>query len=211
MVVAAGGPGTLGSDSGTEEDKGDQGTGWSHPHFMQGTPTRPAGLHTLGPRVLPHVRPQEKPTSDLRWRRQGRKCWGILPRVTSGKSARGFRFLSLQETRLLKDCFGRETAASQQASCTSSNSPWEEEGSGGACIGDGGAEGRGEIPGEEVSRQQLASPHPDAPSTRAGGYLSSVRSGMPASVRAARNCISTPRMLLMKPLESGKRGKPMSG
>lgn len=53
--------------------------------------------------------------------------------------------------------------------------------------------------------------HRAPPSLRAGGYLSSAGSGMPASVRAAWNCIRTPRMLLMKPLESGKRGKPMSG
>lgn len=46
---------------------------------------------------------------------------------------------------------------------------------------------------------------------RAGGYLSPVLSGRPASSRAARNCVRTPRTLLMKPLDSGKRGKPMSG
>lgn len=53
--------------------------------------------------------------------------------------------------------------------------------------------------------------HRDAPAHGASGYLSSAHSGMPASARAARNCARTPRTLLMNPLESGKRGKPMSG
>lgn len=73
---------------------------------------------------------------------------------------------------------------------------------------------RGEVPGEGVSRQQLASPMRSSfleGWRLRGGYLASVTSGMPASVRAARNCVRTPRTLLMKPLESGKRGKPMSG
>lgn len=42
-------------------------------------------------------------------------------------------------------------------------------------------------------------------------YLSSVHSGMLASTKAARYCCKTPRILFMNPLESGKRGNPMSG
>lgn len=70
--------------------------------------------------------------------------------------------------------------------------------------------GRGEIPREGVAGSSW--PLPTATLLPgAGGYLPSVLSGMPASIRVARNCMRTPRMLLMKPLESGKRGKPMSG
>lgn len=89
-------------------------------------------------------------------------------------------------------------------------SHWEEEGRGGLAWGteetrdEGGSRGGGEQAAAGLS-------HRAPPSSRAGGYLSSAGSGMPASVRAACSCIRTPRMLLMKPLESGKRGKPMSG
>lgn len=39
---------------------------------------------------------QEKPTSDPRWRRQGRKCWDRPPGATRGKPATSFRFPSSQ-------------------------------------------------------------------------------------------------------------------
>lgn len=42
-------------------------------------------------------------------------------------------------------------------------------------------------------------------------YLSSVHSGMLAPAKAARYCCKTPRMLLMNPLDKGKRGNPISG
>lgn len=42
-------------------------------------------------------------------------------------------------------------------------------------------------------------------------YLSSVHSGILAPAKAARYCCKTPRMLLMNPLDKGKRGNPMSG
>lgn len=70
------------------------------------------------------------------------------------------------------------------------------------CRGQGGQQGQ--EAGEEAG-------HPRQQRPTRPGYLSSMFSGMPASIRAARNCARTPRMLLMKPLESGKRGKPMSG
>lgn len=84
-------------------------------------------------------------------------------------------------------------------------SNWGEEGAGeGQNLRKGGREG-----GREQAAAGLS--HHDTPFSSPGRYLSSVLSGMPASSRAARNCVRTPRMLLMKPLESGKRGKPMSG
>lgn len=42
-------------------------------------------------------------------------------------------------------------------------------------------------------------------------YLSSVHSGILAPAKAARYCCKTPRMLLMNPLDKGKRGNPISG
>lgn len=102
---------------------------------MQGTSTRPTGpaprVRTyLGPEFS-RVSPHERPTSDLRWRWRGRKCWDTLPGVTSGKSATGFRFSLPRGPRLLEGCLGTEMAASQETSCTSaSNSPWEEKGNG---------------------------------------------------------------------------------
>lgn len=42
-------------------------------------------------------------------------------------------------------------------------------------------------------------------------YLSSVHSGILAPPKAARYCCKTPRMLLMNPLDKGKRGNPISG
>lgn len=87
------------------------------------------------------------------------KCQDSRPGVTSGKSATAFGTASPQGTRLLKDCFGIETAASQETSCTSaSNSPWEGGGSGGPAWGTEEEMGRGEVPWQGVSRQKLASP-----------------------------------------------------
>lgn len=71
--------------------------------------------------------------------------------------------------------------------------------------------GRGATSQKEREQAAAGLSHHNTPFPSAGNYLSSVLSGMPASRRAARNCVRTPRMLLMKPLESGKRGKPMSG
>lgn len=163
-------------------------------------------------RLCTALGPQEPPSSPTRdGDGKGWKGRDILPGATRGKSEIGFRFALPQGTRLLKDCFRIEMAASQETSCTSvPKSPWEEEEGGGLAWGteekraEGGSRG-----GAEQAAAGLS--HRDPPSSRASGYLSSVGSGMPASVRAARNCIRTPRMLLMKPLESGKRGKPMSG
>jgi len=42
-------------------------------------------------------------------------------------------------------------------------------------------------------------------------YLSSVHSGILAPAKAARYCCKTPRILLMNPLDKGKRGNPISG
>lgn len=179
---------------------------------MQGMATRlPVALHSSGPKALepwsPGARSSENSTFDqetemARGQVLGHSAWGDEWKVSNRVQicfARG--------TRLLKDCFGIEMAAFQETSCTSaSNSPWEE-GSGGLALGT--EKGRREGSGEGVSRQQLASP-PHSSFLKGCSYLS-VLSGMPASTRAARNCARTPRMLLMNPLESGKRGKPMSG
>lgn len=124
-----------GSYGGTGEVDGGWGNFWRNPHFMQGTATRPAaGLpgarapaeppcQALG---RPHLRPE---TGTAREQVPGPSAW-----VASGKSATGFRFSLPPGTGLLKDCFGKETAASQETSCTSaSNSPWGE-GNEGFCI-----------------------------------------------------------------------------
>lgn len=126
---------------------------------MQGTSTRlAAALHSARPQEPPrqargghHLRPEVEMADG--------KCQDSLPGATSGKSATAFRIALPQGTRLLKDCFGIEMAASQETSCTSaSNSPWEEGGSGGPTWGTEEETGRGEVPWQGVSRLQLASP-----------------------------------------------------
>lgn len=173
----------------------DRGDRRGNPHFMQGTSTQP---------VFSCVRPQGEPTPALRVRRRGRKCRGTLPGTTGENQPRGSDFLCHRAPACWKIASEykwqhlKKLPARQQQ--THLGKEGAKGGGRGACTGDRRGEGRG-----------AASPCGHVPSSGAAGYLSPALSGMPASVRAARNCIRTPRMLLTKPLESGKRGKPRSG
>lgn len=151
MLGGEGGSGGSGLGHGDATMEGAGGTA--------GAPARPAAaLHSARPPGPPrqarggrHLRREVEMANG--------KCQDSRPGVTSGKSATAFGTASPQGTRLLKDCFGIETAASQETSCTSaSNSPWEGGGSGGPAWGTEEEMGRGEVPWQGVSRQKLASP-----------------------------------------------------
>lgn len=172
--------------------RGDRGDRRGNPHFMQGTSTRPA---------FSCVSPQGEPAPALRARRQGRKHGGTLP-GTGENQPRGSDFLCHRAPACWKIASEYKWQHLKKLPACQQQTHLGKEGAkgGGACTGDRGGEGRG-----------AASPCGDLPSSGAAGYLSPELSGMPASIRAARNCVRTPRMLLTKPLESGKRGKPRSG
>lgn len=156
-----------GSYGDTEEvERGRSGGGelLERPHFMQGTPTRPAAeLHGAGG-GWGQSEPPRQALGRPRLRREmgtareqvpGRSAW-----VTSGKSATGFRLSLPQGAGLLDDCLGKEMAASRETSHTSSNSPRAGRGQRGAfALGAEEKTGRWKVPGEGVSGQQLASPH----------------------------------------------------
>lgn len=158
-----------------------------NPHFMQGTSTWP---------VFSCVRPQGEPTGGS----AGALCLGLQ----GENQLRGSDFLCHRAPACWKIASEykwqhlKKLPARQQQTHLGRRG---QRAGGGACTGTG-------------EEREGGRPLPVAtyvPSSGAAGYLSPALSGMPASVRAARNCIRTPRMLLTKPLESGKRGKPRSG
>lgn len=167
----------------------------------------PAGLQGTGPES-PAAGPGT-PTSDLRRDSKGASagtlCWGDKREIGNRVPI----FFATGDPPVESSLQNRNGGISTHFLHFSIKLTLGEEGNEGFAVGTEGHGKRGDSGGSEQAAAGLS--HGDAPSSAPGSYLSSVHSGMPASSSAARNCVRTPRMLLMKPLESGKSGKPMSG
>lgn len=111
-MVAAGGPGTLGSCGGAEEEEGDQASPGATHTSCKAHPLVPPLCTRSGPELsVPgpgkaHLRPEVETAGE---EVLGSSAWGDK-RKTSDELQVSF----VTGTDLLEDCFGAETAASQE-------------------------------------------------------------------------------------------------
>lgn len=109
---------------------------------MQGTSTRPAALHALGPRAL-RARPRKSPPPT----RGGDGRGGSAGTVRLGRQEENQRrasgFLRHRDRPVGGLLRGRNGSIARTSCTSASNSPWEGEGRGGARVGDAGGRGRG--------------------------------------------------------------------
>lgn len=191
---AEGGPGGRGGARGRymalrrTPGAGGQGRGRSSPHFMQGSASSCCSAKLRS--GSPGAQPSETPPSTERAAARGQAPTPAWVRVDSQQRGPPVG-------RLLPNRNGSISRNSLHVSIKLTR-----EGAGGL-QGPGEREGGGRGSGAGLSTAILP--------PWGWRYLSPALSGMPASIRAARNWARTPRMLLTNPLESGKRGKPMSG